>query len=100
MGVDQPRESVHIWNVDGGGLSLAYNHPLTLYVLNSAVLSLTTTEATTLFAAIKTQVKRNKCEHGLSPSSTVVALGVVGAWALSLAAHVAFALAARHNYPG
>jgi hypothetical protein len=32
---------------DGRGLSLAYNRPLTLSVLNSAVLSLITTEATT-----------------------------------------------------
>jgi hypothetical protein len=36
------------WLIDGWGVSLAYNRPLTLYVLNSAVLSLTTTEATTL----------------------------------------------------
>lgn len=31
---------------------------------------------------------------------TVVFLGVGGAWVLSLAAHLVFAAAARHNYPG
>ena len=31
---------------------------------------------------------------------TVVALGVAGAWALSIAAHLVFAMAARDNYPG
>jgi hypothetical protein len=39
--------------VDGRGLSLAHNRPLTSSVLNSAVLSLTTTESTTFIAAIK-----------------------------------------------
>jgi hypothetical protein len=46
-------------SVDGGGLSLACTRPLTAYVLNSAALYHTTTEATTLIAGIKTSSHAN-----------------------------------------
>ncbi len=50
------------------------SHSSTCLPLISAVLKplyFTTTEATTLIAASKPRVKRNKCEHGLSPSLTL-----------------------------
>jgi hypothetical protein len=47
-------------------LSLSHAHTHAVYVLNSAVLYLTTTEPTTLIAASS----QSKCEHGLSPSWT------------------------------
>jgi hypothetical protein len=64
----------------GGGAGASWSlalmagayHLLTLVHVLTTHLSyftfFTTTEAATLIAASKPQVKRNKCEHGLSPS--------------------------------
>jgi hypothetical protein len=57
--------------VTAGATTVGAYHVLTLVyslytVLNAAVLSRTTTEATTLFAPIKPEDIEYKCEHGLS----------------------------------
>ena len=51
-------------------------------------------------AAAAGRVWINRGKTFTSKVWTLAALAVAGAWALSLAAHFAFALAARHNYPG
>jgi hypothetical protein len=64
---------------DGRGLSLAHNRPRVFassqlfYSLISAVLKprlFTTTDATNKLPRKASSLKRNKCEHGLSPSPT------------------------------
>ena len=43
---------------------------------------------------------RAKASRGTLNAWTLVWVAIVGAWALSLAAHCAFSLASHHNYPG